>query len=105
MTLITELKGDVTPIFATQMDDDESETCSLPPLSARSDHSVIGGSSTTSSRKTKKPSSSSQGTPRSTTQRGFGGSKSRSTAQSKQSGTFSRKEDKNKANNKNFIAR
>ena len=104
MTVITDLRSEVTPIFATQIDGEEEDTCSLPSISSR-----VSMTTKTSPRSAKSQSNKSRDqTPRSEQSRG----KTQQTrvktqqtrTQSKQS-NFSRREDKNKRNNKNFIAR
>ena len=99
--MITELKSDVTPIFATQLLDGESDISSLPPIS--STDTVTGRSSAT----TRTPRDKTRQKSREQTRDTRGqtrGSRGRGGAQSKQS-NFSRKEDKKRVNNKNFIAR
>ncbi|KAL5264620.1 hypothetical protein ACHWQZ_G005635 [Mnemiopsis leidyi] len=98
LTMITELKSDVTPIFATQLLEGESDTSSLPPIS--STDTVTGRSSTATSTPRDKTRHKSREQTRGQTRgtRGKGG------AQSKQS-NFSKKEDRKRVNNKNFIAR
>ena len=103
LTMITELKSDVTPIFATQLLDGESDTSSLPPIS--STDTVTGRSSaTTRTPRDKTRQKSREQKSREQTRGQTRGTRGRGGAQSKQS-NFSRKEDRKRVNNKNFIAR
>ncbi|XP_063675575.1 fibrous sheath-interacting protein 1-like isoform X2 [Bolinopsis microptera] len=100
LTLISDLKGDVTPIFfATQLLDGESDTSSLPPIS--STDSVTSRTNSTKTTPRDKSRNKSRDQSRGGQSRGM---KGRGSAQSKKS-NFSRKEDRKNANNKNFIAR
>jgi len=97
LTEITDLRSDVTPIFATQLLDGESETSSLPQISSTDSITSKTNSTKTPREKSRNKSrDGSRGQPR--------GGKGRSTAQSRES-NFSKKEDRKRVNNKNFIAR
>lgn len=102
LTLVTELKSDITPIFTTQINDAESETCSLPPIN---ESDTLTSRSSTSNTPRSKKSRDRQGN---VTSSSGGTSSRRGTSQSsfkQSSSSTKRSEDRKRVNNKNFIAR